>query len=231
MNSHDAHRKPPAGVFVATTIVVFFLSLSAADSVGFVPNYIDGTLPESELPTTHTPDEQSSDTLALSQLPVLGESVQGQATVSGGTILPVRIVISSIGVDLPVQNPDTRDVNALDQILQKGPARYVDSGKLGGAGNVLIFAHSSHVPIVHNQMYKAFNRIPELKEGDTITLRGEDGREYLYVVESVRKADANDATIDLSVSQGTKLTLVTCDTLTSKSSRFILTTDFVGVVD
>ena len=39
-----------------------------------------------------------------------------------------------------------------------------------------------------------------------------------------------DTTIDLSVSLGTKLTLVTCDTLTGKSARFVLTADFVGTI-
>ena len=95
---------------------------------------------------------------------------------------------------------------------------------------MIIFAHSSHLPVVHNQMYKAFNRVPELTQGDTITIVGDDGQKYLYSVTSVRKADVSDATIDLSPSHGTKLTLVTCDTLTGKSARFILEADFIGTV-
>jgi len=107
--------------------------------------------------------------------------------------------------------------------------RYVDSARLGEKGNVLIFAHTSHLPVVKNQMYKAFNRVPELSPGDTITVQGE-GRSYVYSVKSVRKANAEDAIIDLSPTLGKKLTLVTCDTLTSKSSRFILEADFVAVI-
>jgi len=59
-------------------------------------------------------------------------------------------------------------------------------------------------------------------------LGGSDGKTYRYRVASVRQVDANDATVDLSPEMSPKLTLVTCDTLTGKSARFILEADFVG---
>jgi LPXTG-site transpeptidase (sortase) family protein len=229
MNSRHSIHKPPFAVFLATTVVIFFLILSAADSVGFVPNYIDGSTP---LTANGTAPESgvsengvgaSSDALALNQLPTLGEEIVA-------TVLPTQIQIPSIDLDLKVQNPSTKDIGKLDELLKNGPARYVDSAKLGGRGNMIIFAHSSHLPIVHNQMYKAFNRVPELNSGDTITLTGDDGKHYLYAVDDVRKADAAEDIIPLAV-DGTKLTLVTCDTLTSKSSRFILTATLVGTID
>src|SRR3989344_665620 len=151
-HQHSSSR-PPLRVFLAASIVMFFLSLSAADSVGFVPCSFDGTC-GSEL----------SENLALSNLPELGEEISNPTTpevepvITAPRALPERIAISSIGLDLPVQNPITRDINALDTLLQKGPARYVDSARLGEKGNVIIFGHSSRLPVVHNQMYKAFNR-------------------------------------------------------------------------
>lgn len=209
-------HKPPFGVFLATTVVIFFLTLSAADSVGLVPYYVDGTEPRTT--TRATPK-----TIDLSAMPQLGDApVQRQAT------LPVRIRIQAIGLDLPVQNPATTDIAALDALLQNGPARYIDSAQLGTAGNVLIFAHSSHLPIVHNHMYRAFNRVPELTAGETIELVGQDGTTYLYSVVSVEKADVTDAVIDLSPTAGARLTLVTCDTLTGKSARFVLDAVLVG---
>ena len=213
--------KPPKRVFFAASIVIFFLSLSAADSIGFVPYYIDGTSPAS---------------VALASLPELGEelSVIEEIKSADPVAFPSRIVISSIGLDLPVQNPGTRNIDALDTLLQKGPARYVDSARLGEAGNMVIFAHSSHLPVVHNQMYKAFNRVPELVSGNVISITGADAagveHVYLYVVETVRRADANDEVITLSAKEGTRLTLVTCDTLTSKSTRWILEASYVGVL-
>ena len=218
-------EKAPKRVFFAAVVLVFFCMVSAADSVGFVPYYIDGSEPS------------HPDSLSLSELPMLGEEITELSSIDvpPTLALPSRIKISAIGLDLPVQNPSTRDITALDTLLQKGPARYVDSAQLGEGGNMIIFAHSSHLPVVHNQMYKAFNKIPELKAGDTITLEG-GGKEYIYSVTGVRKADASPAvggasdTIDLSPAQGTRLTLVTCDTFTGKSARFILEADFVGSI-
>jgi len=212
-------------VFFAAVLVVFFTSLSTADSLGFVPDYIDGT----------TPASAGTQSVALSSLPQLGISadpaIASTSTPTTEGILPVRIKIGAISMDLPVQNPDTRNVDTLDTLLQQGPARYVDSAKLGESGNMIIFAHSSHLPIVHNKMFQAFNGIPELKAGDSITVTGADGKRYLYSVDSVTKADVDSGTtIDLSPTQGTKLTLVTCDTLTGKSARYILVADFVGVI-
>jgi LPXTG-site transpeptidase (sortase) family protein len=214
MNTNStATKRPPVLVFLATTVIMFVLTLSAADSVGFVPCQIDNTC----------------DSVALSSLPQLG--VEGSAPSDAQGVLPTEIKIPSVGIDLPVQNPSTTDVDALDALLNKGPARYVQSAELGVSGNVLIFAHSSHLPIVTNSMFKAFNQIPNVDPGASIELDGADGKAYLYSVDSVVKADTSDGTtINLDPSQGEKLTLVTCDTLTGTSARFILTAHFVGVI-
>ncbi|MBI2613027.1 sortase [Candidatus Kaiserbacteria bacterium] len=232
MASNQA-QKPPKPVFVATTIVIFFLSLSAAESVGFVPCYVDGTecTAEAVSPAVFARGG-GPETVALSSLPELGPAPANsfQLTAdSSQSVLPEQIVIPEIDLDLPVQNPETRDIATLDEYLKDGPVRYVDSARLGEKGNVLIFAHTSHLPIVKNRMYKAFNRVPELKAGDSITLEG-DGHTYLYTVTSLTKVDVAEGIVDLSPTLGKKLTLVTCDTLTGKSARFILEADFVAVI-
>lgn len=215
MDASKNAKRAPAPVFVATTVVIFFLSLSAADSIGFVPCALDGDCP-------------TKGAVALSTLPTLGEEIQSEEA-SSVAELPTRIIIPEIDLDLPISNPSTRDIATLDEYLKEGPVRYVDSAQLGEKGNVLIFAHTSHLPVVKNQMYKAFNRVPELKAGDSITIESE-GKKYLYTVRSVRKVDAEEASVDISPGVGTKLTLVTCDTLTSKNSRFLLEADFVAVL-
>jgi len=214
MNAPKHAKRAPVPVFVATSVVIFFLSLSAADSVGFVPCTIDGDCP-------------SEGSVSLSNLPTLGDESNAETAAVGE--LPTRIVIPEIDLDLPVLNPETRDISALDEYLKEGPVRYVDSAPLGQKGNVLIFAHTSHLPVVKNQMYKAFNRVPELEAGDSITVEA-SGKKYLYTVRSVRKVNAEEASVDISPGVGTKLTLVTCDTLTSKNSRFLLEADLVAVL-
>ncbi len=235
-HSHNNPKRPPFAVYLASTVILFVLTLSVADSLGLVPDYIDGTASE-KVALNETADlPAQTGSLPISNLPELGpepvrQVAETPAPTSAQTAKPTKIIIPAIGMNLPVQNPTTRDLAALDALLQKGPARYVDSAQLGQRGNVIIFAHSSNLPVVHNQMYKAFNRVPELTAGDTITIVGDDGQKYLYSVLSVRKANASDATIDLSPRIGTKLTLVTCDTLTSKDARFILEADFIGTID
>ena len=92
---------------------------------------------------------------------------------------------------------------------------------------MLIFAHSSNLPIVHNRMFKAFNGLKRLNAGDEIVVYG-GGHEFRYIVKSVRQTDATEAVIDLSTKHGTRLTLSTCDTLTSKTARYVIEADFVS---
>jgi len=214
-----SENKPPFTVFLAATVVIFFLSLSTADSVGFVPDYIDGSSPAGE-------SVAESEDVALSSLPQLNGDMP--PAVSG--VAPERIEIPVIDMDLPVQNIESKDIQVLYENLKNGPIRYVDSARLGEDGNVLIFGHSSRLPVVRNQMYKAFNKISELKEGDTISVSG-GGHVYLYRVVSVEQKDIKDPTavIDLG-KEGKRLTLVTCDTLTGETARFVLTATYVGTI-
>lgn len=232
--SHKMTRKPPVPVFLSAVVLLFFCTLSTADSIGFVPDYIDGSTPlTTSGPTSVTSSgtSASNDVVPLSSLPQLGEtSSQTVQSVTPTGIEPTRLIISSVGLDLPVQNPSTTNVDTLDNLLKNGPAHYINSADLGQAGNLIIFAHSSHLPIVINKMFQAFNKIPNLNAGDSITIVGSDGKNYLYSVVSVVKADVNNGTtIDTSPTHGTNLTLVTCDTLTGVSARFVLTATFIGV--
>lgn len=208
-------QKPPKKVFVATTIVIFFLTLSAADSIGLVPYYIDGTEPSS-----------NSSSVALANLPELGEGPTAQISEPEFAAVPERIQSAAIDLDLPVQDSNTRDIPTLYGMLVNGPVRYVDSAKLGEEGNIILFGHSTSIPIVRNQMYKAFNRVSELKVGDTVSLEGGD-RVFLYSVTSIRSVDVSEGVIDLS-KEGRRLTLVTCDTLTGKTARFVVEAEFIG---
>ena len=249
INQHNSNKKPPFAVFLSAFVLLFFCSLSAADSIGFVPDYIDGSSPVADngtgslatggsnaqiadnSDTGSQPIASASSDVPLSSLPQLGVTQASGADMPSTPtgIEPTRIIIPAGNIDLPVQNPSTTDVNALDALLKAGPAHYIDSADLGEKGNLIIFAHSSHLPVVINKMYQAFNNIPNLKSGDSITIEGSDGKNYLYQVVSVVKADVNDGTtIDTSPTHGTNLTLVTCDTLTGVSARFVLTATYIG---
>ena len=140
--------------------------------------------------------------------------------------LPVKIVIPAINLSATVANPTTTDTNVLDQDLLSGAVRYPSSARLGEDGNVVIFGHSSYLPIVNNQAYKTFDGIQKLVAGDAIIVSSSD-EAYTYQVESVTKESANDAVIPLSVT-GKELTLSTCDSFSATTDRFVVVASFVG---
>ncbi len=141
--------------------------------------------------------------------------------------LPVRIVADKISLDSKVNNPVSTDIEVLDNSLLTGAVRYPTSGQLGVDGTILLFGHSSYLPIVRNQAYKTFDGIQDLKAGDIVSVYSSD-KEYRYTVTGMRKADATQDSIDLPQT-GKHLILVTCDSFAKKTSRFIVSADFTGV--
>lgn len=206
-------------MFSVSFVFSFFFMVVGASTVGFVPYYIDGTEPNNRALAHSVGSIERG--VHLSNLPMLGDD-EGVITAA-----PTRIVAKSIGLDLPVVTPASVDVDVLDSALRGAVVRYPTSAMLGQKGNVLVFGHSSHLPVVHNQFYKAFNALPDLSVGDVISLDG-GGLSYNYKVTSVRRADATEEYVDLSTNGGARLTLSTCDTFGKKTSRWVVDAVFVG---
>jgi len=139
---------------------------------------------------------------------------------------PVRVVAKNISLDINVENPATTSPTVLDDALMQGAVHYPTSAPLGVDGTMLLFGHSSYLPIVYNQHYKTFNGIQNLKTGETVSVYS-GTTEYRYEVTGVRVANANDDVIELPAS-GKHLVLVTCDSFATKSTRFVVNADFVG---
>ena len=159
------------------------------------------------------------------------------ATSTPAAVLPAHIVIPTIGVDAPVLNPDTRDVDALDNYLTQGAVRYPGSGSLT-SGNMFIFGHNTSFKVVHNKAYQTFDNLRDLKAGDQIyvysaTTTAANGssippQKYVYSVQSVTLKYADDAVVTFSPDVHT-LTLTTCDVFGEMEQRYIVTASFVGV--
>lgn len=155
--------------------------------------------------------------------PVVAAVVQ-PAMPQEAPVLPTNIVITKLGIDLPVDNPTTTNVQALDEALHDAVVRYPGSGALNSNTNVLIFGHSSYLPVVRNPLYKAFNGIQNLTYGDEIQVQSGDAT-YIYKVFNVRKASAQDDEIALQTGKR-QITLLTCDSFGKKSDRFIVEAEF-----
>ena len=140
--------------------------------------------------------------------------------------LPAKIKITKISLSASVVNPTTNGIEVLDKELLKGVVRYPTSAKLGEVGNVVLFGHSSYLPVVNNQVYKTFNGIQKLAVGDVVIVYSSNTA-YTYRVRSVAKESAdNNTAIQLSMNDKV-LTLVTCNSFATKQDRFVVTADFV----
>lgn len=186
--------------------IVFFLMFAATfvflAAVGATPD------PLGSVDSTNTP--QSTNTPATATQP---ED-------------PVRVVATSIGLDVAVVNPTSTDTNVLDDALEQGAVRYPTSSLLGVDGTVYLFGHSSYLPVVYHQYYKTFDGIQDLKVGGIVSVYS-GTTEYRYSVTQVRVADATEDVVELP-SDGKHLVLSTCDSFADKTNRFVVSADFVG---
>lgn len=134
--------------------------------------------------------------------------------------LPTAIYIERLQKTVAVLNPVSRTIADLDNALLNGVVRHPDSALVGQTGNVFILGHSSYLPNVLNRNFQAFNGIEKLEWGDRIEVTS-DTHVYVYRVEKVYKARAQDLTVPISVSEK-KLTLATCNSFGSIDDRFIV---------
>lgn len=186
--------------FVLSWFFIFLISFGILSFIGLVPDFEDRV----EQPQVM---EQDFDSLEPA--------------------VPIKIVISKIGVDMKINNPESRNINVLDQSLNSGVVRYPNSGLLGERTNMLLFGHSSYLPIVRNKAYKAFNKLEDLEIGDRISVFSED-TEFIYQVSSVEEADATNALISFETNRR-MITLSTCNTFGNLNDRFIIQAELIGI--
>ena len=222
-----AQVEAKSGAFAVVFLLLFGITFGFLTLVGATPD-APGTTKDSDLALNGSSgassNTQSQD--AQQGAPQNTISSAGTQTSDATGQLPTRVVISKIGINVTVANPDTTDADVLDSALSKGAVRYPTSGTLGVNGTVLLFGHSSYLPIVHNQAYKTFDGIQDLKPGDSISIFS-GSTEYRFSVTGVKVADANNDIVELPA-DAQHLTLVTCDSFATKSNRFVVTADLVS---
>lgn len=141
---------------------------------------------------------------------------------------PVRIVIPLADVDITVRNPQTTNADYLDAELTRGVVKYPGSG-FPGAGNMFIFGHSTGFSAVQNEAFKAFNNLHNLQVGDEIKVYSTK-HIYTYKVQVVKKVDKNDTWVRFDGSKN-MLTLSTCDSFGTKSDRYVVEAEYIGLTE
>ena len=191
---------------------VFLVSFFVVIVVGLAPSEID-------LPVFGAVREfLAGDGKTATTSDFSGEPPEGDGqTLIFNTLDPTRIVIEKIGVDVSIQNPQTRDPAELDKSLLKGVVHYPGSGGPEDNSNMFLFGHSTTFRVVSNPAYKAFNNLEKLNIGDRVEVFAGNSV-YLYKVTSVVLVGTDTALVEFS--RGKKmLTLTTCNTFGGKSKE------------
>ncbi len=192
-----------------------FFSLFITDRSGELP--VDPTI-QAATESTATPS------VSINATSLKNQSTSGKVIGATNDPFPGEIRIPVISVDARINNPESQDIEVLDQSLQSGAVRYPTSGTLQNDRTMLIFGHSSHLPVVHNKNYQVFNRLSELKSGDLIYVRS-DKQERVYSVKTVTLVEATVSAIP--VGNDRKLYLVSCNNFAGKEARYVAEAELV----
>lgn len=206
-------------VFLSAFFLVFFFSYLFLVAVDFIPE---------------PPKPGSND--VPSPVTVIEQQAAAITAVTGATNLapefapelPDRIFIKKLDKEIKVLNPVSRKVDDLDKALLSGVVRHPDSALLGQDGNVFILGHSSYLPQVYNRNFQAFNGIQNLEWGDTIEVTS-GSQMYVYRVDKVYRATADDATVVPIAGDDKRLILATCNSFGTVSDRFIVEATEISV--
>ena len=216
--------------FLAVFLLIMFVTVEVCVATGFTPD-----ASSTAVATAATSNVDLNNSALIAGVPLTTSSdasanVGVPAPVSGALNmngeLPTKIVISKIGVNAPIANPATTNVASLDNYLSYGAARYPTSATLDQQGNVILFGHSSYLPVIINQHYKTFDGIQNLVPGDLITVYSST-HVFTYSVTSEEKQSELTDSIPLTTT-GHTLTLATCNSFGEKTDRFVVTATLVG---
>ncbi|MES2749733.1 MAG: sortase [Patescibacteria group bacterium] len=160
--------------------------------------------------------------------PAVATTTPKTETVStiGSDTLPQTLLIPALSRTVPVLNPSSNSVAALDAALLKGVIRHPDSATFADEGTMFILGHSSYLPTVHNRNFQALNGIQNLKWGDVITVHSKNTA-YTYKVEKSFKVKASGFTVPVA-GKGKTLTLVTCNSFGSTEDRYVVEATLVS---
>lgn len=122
---------------------------------------------------------------------------------------PVRLIITSVKIDLPVTEGSI--VDGVWQTTQNGVTHLSISANPGENGNIVIYGHNLRV---------IFGPLPYVSVGATVKVVTKDETEYFYKVFSKKTVKADDISIAFATPSEV-LTLYTCDGPLD-STRFVL---------
>jgi len=113
--------------FLVAFLVVLFVVVRVFTVIGFVPNPLPQTPSTHAGDTVYTPSTivgTASAAQADASAATSGTAAPVDGTLNMSGELPTKIVIPSVGVNTPISNPATTNVDSLDTYLLSAAVRY-----------------------------------------------------------------------------------------------------------
>lgn len=217
--------------FLLTFFVIFFISYAILSWADFLPEPVV-SVKETEKEEVNSKDRSvivtTTSDISLENNEETVEQITGETVVvAREEVLPYTLVIDALDRSVPILNPVSREISDLDSALLDGIVRHPDSATLEQDGTVFILGHSSYLPVVNNKNFQALNGIQNLKWGDIIKLQSENS-EYVYRVDSVYRAQAQDTTVPIA-GKTKRLVLATCNSFGSVDDRYMVEAELLEV--
>ena len=111
---------------------------------------------------------------------------------------PVKISISNISINLPVESVTIK--NGKWPTSQIGVSFLANSGQVGKTGNLIFYGHN---------WKNLLGNLKSAKINDTVAVELDNGQVFVYTVSYIAEVDQNDVSI-LADSKDERLTLYTC---------------------
>ena len=136
---------------------------------------------------------------------------------------PDRLVIQSIGLEVPLVYVDETNEGVFQRGLERGVVHYPDTALPGELGNAYYFGHSSDYVFKKGKYKTVFATLPKVELGDKIYITNHDGRQFGYEVIDKLIVDSQDVSV---LSQGDydkrRLTLQTSWPLGTALKRYVV---------
>ena len=216
-NQTTSRKKAGWANVVFVTVVVFAITTATLAELNMLPTIKVVKAEERFLPTIEI--VLQSDQEEVEEEPTIPEVPSNP--------VPIRVVVESVDLDVAIESPLSTDIAVLDEALLHGAVHYPGSGTLNDDKNMFLFGHSSFLPVVRNQNFKAFNGLRDVEEGAYIHVYSST-HVHLYRVTSKALKNASDAVVELEAA-AKKLTMTTCNSFGAKSDRWVVEAEFIGM--
>lgn len=210
--------------FVVVFLVIFFVACIFLFAIDFVPEPPGKTTTNTHVAEAATVTFSASAPITETVVPKAQSNTVASIHVVESD-MPVRVSIPKVGIDTRVTNPQSTAVSALDTALLSGAVRYPSSATLSESAPMLIFGHQSYLPVIHNQAFKAFNSLQNVRPGDDVIVSSTTVN-YHYRVTSIDYVDVEGSNVSIGGNAHT-LILITCDSFgKQKTKRYVVQAEF-----